>query len=136
MLLNSISKATSRKFKPFNASTIWLFNSFADFFLFWERSIDIFNAIEDPVNEIVNTIRSVLEVTPPELIGDIYTNGIVLTGGGALLTGLDKYITSKTGVKCYAADDPISCVARGTGFAFKLLDQLLDGFESIPLYKY
>ena len=98
--------------------------------------IDIFNAIEDPVNEIVTTIKSVLEVTPPELIGDIYTNGIVLTGGGALLTGLDKYITSKTGIKCYAADDPISCVARGTGTAFKLLDQLLDGFESIPLYKY
>ncbi|HNX64624.1 MAG TPA: rod shape-determining protein [Oscillospiraceae bacterium] len=98
--------------------------------------IDVFNAIEDPVNDIVNTIKSVLEVTPPELIGDIYTNGIVLTGGGALLTGLDKYITAKTGVKCYAADDPISCVARGTGNAFKLLDQLLDGFESIPLYKY
>lgn len=98
--------------------------------------IDIFEAIKDPIDEIVTAVKSVLEVTPPELVGDIQTKGIVITGGGALLNGLDKYISSKTGVRCYPADDAISCVAKGTGLAFKQLDQLLDGFQSIALYKY
>lgn len=97
---------------------------------------DICNAIREPVDQILNSIRGVLEVTPPELSGDIYTSGIVLTGGGALLKGLDEYIHEKQGIKCVVAEDPISCVARGTGLAFKMLDKLLDGFECISLYEY
>lgn len=98
--------------------------------------LDIYEAIRELIMEIVNQIKNILEVTPPELVGDIYTNGIVLTGGGALLGGLDLLITQETGIACRVAEDPISCVARGTGKAFALLDQLLDGFEKIPLYHY
>jgi len=96
--------------------------------------LDIKKAIEEPVQEIIAAIKSVLEITPPELVGDIKTNGIYLTGGGALLKGLDKLIEQETGVECHVAEDPMLCVAIGTGKAFKMLDKLLDGFESIKFY--
>lgn len=95
---------------------------------------DVKKAIEESVSQIIAAIRSVLEVTPPELIGDIHTNGIYLTGGGALLGGLDLLLQKETGIVCHIAEDPMSCVALGTGRAFKMLDDLLDGFESISLY--
>lgn len=98
--------------------------------------IDVFEAIKELVFEMVDSIKGVLEVTPPELVGDIYNNGIVLTGGGALLGGLDKLISASTGIPCVIADEPIACVAKGTGMAFEMIDKLLDGFESISLYKY
>ena len=98
--------------------------------------LDIHEAIIDIIMDVVNAIKGVLEITPPELIGDIYNNGIVLTGGGALLGGLDKLISKSTGIPCKVADNPIACVARGTGIAFQMLDKLLDGFESISLYNY
>lgn len=97
---------------------------------------DIYKAIIDIANELVENIRSVLEVTPPELAGDIYSNGIILTGGGALIGGLDKLIERELKIRTYAADDPIRCVARGTSLAFGHLDNLLDGFERISLYGY
>ncbi|MEG0615680.1 MAG: rod shape-determining protein [Oscillospiraceae bacterium] len=96
--------------------------------------LDVYNAIVEPVYEIIHALKSVLEVTPPELVGDIYSNGVLLTGGGALLNGLDKIISKETGIKCIVADDPIACVARGTGLAFNMLDKLLDGFQSISAY--
>ena len=86
--------------------------------------------------EIIDGIKAVLEITPPELIGDIHANGIILTGGGALLQGLAESVSEMTGVKCSVADDPLECVARGVAAAFKLSDDLLDGFEKISLYKY
>lgn len=98
--------------------------------------MDIHRAIIEPVTDILVAIRSVLEVTPPELIGDIHTNGIYLTGGGALLGGLDKLITAETGIPCRVADEPMTCVARGTGKSFAMLDKLLDGFQSVSLYKF
>lgn len=98
--------------------------------------LDLFDAIKDIIFEIINAIKSVLEVTPPELVGDIYNNGIVLTGGGAMLGGLDRLISKSTGIPCVVADDPIACVAKGTGIAFKYLDVLLDGFKNISLYNY
>lgn len=98
--------------------------------------IDVFNAIKDLVFEIVDAIKSVLESTPPELVGDIYNSGIILTGGGAMIGGLDKLISKMTGVPCIVANDPILCVAKGTGIAFKMLDKLLDGFQCISLYNY
>lgn len=95
---------------------------------------DIYEAIIDGIREIINGAKSVFEQTPPELAGDIYQNGIYLTGGGALLYGLDQLMSSELGVKCHIADDPLSCVARGTRYAFKNIDKLLDGFEHISMY--
>ena len=96
---------------------------------------DIYEAIIDIVQEMVNAVKSVLEKTPPELVGDIYRNGIYLTGGGALLGGLDALLSSQVGVPCNVADDPLSCVARGTRCAFSNLDKLLDGFEHVSMFK-
>lgn len=98
--------------------------------------LDIYNATIELALEIIEAIKSVSEETPPELLGDIHTNGILLTGGGALLGGLDKLIQSKLNVTCYVADEPLECVAKGTRRAYKMLDQLLDGFENVSIYKY
>jgi rod shape-determining protein MreB len=97
---------------------------------------DIYDFLIDEVTEIVDKIKGVFEQTPPELVGDILTNGIVLTGGGALLKGLPELISKKVGAPCYVADDPIECVAKGVQKAFKHADELLDGFEKISLYRY
>jgi len=97
---------------------------------------DIYKAVIDLIYEIIEGIKGVLEVTPPELAGDIHTNGIILTGGGALIGGLDRLIERETKIRTYAADDPLRCVARGTSLAFRHLDTLLDGFERISLYGY
>ena len=97
---------------------------------------DAYDAIIDLVNEIIAGIKNVLEHTPPELVGDILASGIVLTGGGALLKGLDKLIQEVIGAPCYVANDPLKCVAKGVEAAFGLSDELLDGFEKISLYRY
>ena len=80
------------------------------------------DAIKDPLNAILDTICLVIERTPPELLGDIYKNGIVLTGGGSKLTGLDKLIEKKTGIRAYVAKDPVSCVALGTGKSLESIE--------------
>lgn len=97
---------------------------------------DIYEFLIDEVMEIVDKIRSVFEQTPPELVGDILTSGIILTGGGALLKGLPELVSKKVGAPCYVADDAIECVAKGVQKAFKHADELLDGFEKISLYRY
>lgn len=74
-------------------------------------------AIEEPVGSIVEAVKSVLERTPPELSADIIDRGILLTGGGALLRGIDELLSRSTGMPVKIADDPISCVAIGTGKA-------------------
>ena len=78
-------------------------------------SEEIREALEEPVASIVEGVKAVLEVTPPELASDIADRGIVLTGGGSLIYGLDKLITSETGINTVIADDAMSCVAIGTG---------------------
>ncbi len=78
-------------------------------------SEEIREAVEDPVSGIIESVKSVLEKTPPELSSDIIDRGIYLTGGGALLKGLDKLLSKVTGITVHVADDPISCVALGTG---------------------
>jgi len=78
-------------------------------------SDEIREAIVETINSIVNAIKRVLERTPPELSSDIYANGIYLTGGGALLKGLDIYIEKQTGLKVYIAENPLQCVALGAG---------------------
>jgi rod shape-determining protein MreB and related proteins len=72
-------------------------------------------ALMEPVGEIVEAVKSVLERTPPELASDIYDRGIILTGGGALLRGFDKLLSEVTGVPATVAEDPLTCVAIGTG---------------------
>ena len=78
--------------------------------------------------QIVGTMQSVLERTPPELVGDIYTNGITMTGGGSLLHGMDKLLEKQTKIPTRIAEDPVDCVAIGTGKSFDYLDKLVDGF--------
>lgn len=78
-------------------------------------SSEVVEAIREPVTAIVDAIRETLEETPPELVSDIMDQGIVLTGGGALLNGLDKIIKIETGMPVVIADNPLDCVARGTG---------------------
>jgi rod shape-determining protein MreB len=78
----------------------------------------------EPVNIIIAAIKNVLENAPPELAGDIVERGIVLTGGGALLTDLDLLIKEETGLPIAVADDPLSVVARGAGMALDHIDVL------------
>lgn len=79
------------------------------------NSDEIYEALKETVENIIQAIHSVLERTPPELSSDIYERGIVMTGGGSLLHGLDKVIKQRTGINAVIANDPISCVAIGTG---------------------
>ena len=84
-------------------------------------SVEIREALAEPVTAIVEKVKRVLEQTPPELAADIIERGIVLTGGGALLRGLDKLLNAATGIPVYVAEDPLSCVAIGTGRALEEL---------------
>jgi rod shape-determining protein MreB len=97
---------------------------------------ELFEAIEDDTFAIIEAIRKVLEDTPPELVGDIYDNGLLLTGGGALLGGLPMLIKRTLGVNCNIAKDAVNCVAKGTCKAFGKVTTLLDGFDNFQLYKY
>ena len=72
-----------------------------------------------------------LERTPPELVADISSNGIIMTGGGSLVWGFDKLIESHTGIETYVADDAISCVAHGTGRSLDTIDDMQDGTINI-----
>ena len=83
--------------------------------------VEIREALSEPVNMILDTIKIILENTPPELAADIVDRGIVLAGGGALLRGLDLFIREKTGLPVIVAEDPLTAVARGVG---KMLDEL------------
>ena len=98
--------------------------------------IDLYEALHENVMEIVEQIKLVLESTPPELVGDILSNGILLTGGGAMLGGLAELITSHVGAPCFVAEKPIECVARGVDIAFSMSNELLDGFEQVQLYSF
>ena len=78
-------------------------------------SEEVREALADPVSAIVDAIRSTLESTPPELSADIIDNGIMLTGGGAMLRGLDVLVSRETGMPVHVAENPLDCVAIGTG---------------------
>ena len=86
------------------------------------------DALIEPLTAIIDTICLVIERTPPELLGDIYKNGIILTGGGSKLTGLDKLIEKTTGIRTRVAKDPISCVVLGTGKSLETLEGGVLGF--------
>lgn len=84
------------------------------------------DAMAKSVKNIIDDIKATLEVTPPELIADIYERGIILTGGGALLRGLDTIISNSTQIPTRVTDDPLTCVARGTGLVLEEMDALAD----------
>lgn len=95
----------------------------------------IAEALESPVTAIVNCVRKVLEDTPPEIASDILDIGIMLTGGGALLYGLDVRIRKQTGINAMLAEDPLSCVALGTGKALEFADKFADGQEMDSVFR-
>jgi len=84
-------------------------------------SAEIREALSEPITQIVEKVKRVLEKTPPELAADIIERGVVLTGGGALLRGLDRLLSAATGIPVFVAEDPLSCVAIGTGRALEEL---------------
>jgi rod shape-determining protein MreB len=90
----------------------------------------VVQALEEPLWAILQGIKQVLEKTPPELAGDIIEKGIVLTGGGALLDGFTRFLTQETGVPFYLAEDPISCVVKGTARVLENMAQLSDSLIS------
>jgi len=88
------------------------------------NSIEVKRAIDEPVMAIIDAIKFTLEKTPPELASDVMESGIMLTGGGALLAGLDKLISFETGIPVHVADQPLNCVAIGTGLVLEHLEAL------------
>ena len=90
------------------------------------ESAEVREALADSLAIIVDAVKSTLENTPPELSADIIDNGITLTGGGALLRGLDELITSETGIPVHIAENPLDCVAEGTGMMLEDIDRLSD----------
>jgi len=89
---------------------------------------EVLEALSEPLGMIINCLRTALEQTPPELSSDIAQNGLVVTGGGALLEGIDKLINNQTNLPVSIADDPLTCVARGGGIALDMINQLDMGF--------
>jgi rod shape-determining protein MreB len=85
-------------------------------------SSEVMEAIEAPLQQLVAAVRTVLEQTPPELSSDIIDKGMVMSGGGSLLRNSDKLLTQVTGVPCHVAENPLNCVALGTGLALEHFD--------------
>ncbi len=83
---------------------------------------DVREAMKDPLKEMANALRSILEKTPPDLAGDIVENGVVLTGGGALIRGLDKYFSDIIKLPVYVSDEPLLAVAKGTAMALENIE--------------
>lgn len=95
-------------------------------------SNEITEALQDELRSVINAIKKVLQETPPELAADIMDKGMILSGGGALLKNLDQLIVKTISVPCYAADDPLFCVAKGAG---KILDNLETYKQAIAMSK-
>ncbi len=93
-------------------------------------SSDLLEAMEETITSIADAVHSVLEKTPPELAADISEKGIVMTGGGCLINGMDKLLEKRTGLNVIIAEDAVSCVAKGTGQALEHMDVLKDALLS------
>lgn len=89
-------------------------------------SVEAYEAMEEPIHAILRSTHKVLEKTPPELAADIMDKGIIMTGGGAMLHGLDIFLAERLGSPVLLAEDPITCVVRGTGLALEMLDAIQD----------
>ena len=92
------------------------------------RTSDIYDALMEQVMQIVTAVQQILEITPPELSADIWEDGLIMTGGGALLHGLGDLISQHAKIKVRLAEHPVECVAIGTALSFSKLDELYDGF--------
>src|SRR3954464_591549 len=93
-------------------------------------SNEILEALTDPLNQIVSSVKNALEQTPPELGADIAERGMMLTGGGALLRDLDRLLAEETGLPVLVAEDPLTCVVRGCGIALERMERLGSIFTS------
>jgi len=93
-------------------------------------SNEILEALTDPLNSIVSAVKTALEQTPPELGADIANKGMVLTGGGALLRDLDRLLMEETGLPVWIAEDPLTCVVRGSGMALESMDKSTNIFTT------
>ena len=98
-------------------------------------SKEMIEALAEPTTAILGAICSVIERTPPELVADISRNGIILSGGGSLLWGMDKLITERTEIGCVVADDPESCVALGCGKSLQWISSMQEGTINIARRK-
>lgn len=94
-------------------------------------STDIAEALEEPIGQVLEAVHMVLERTPPELVGDVSQNGIVLSGGGSLLWGLDKLIAERTGIETILVDDALSCTAYGAGRMLQNLNDMNEGMINL-----
>ena len=90
-------------------------------------SEEMLEAFEEPTERILESIHAVLERTPPELVADVSTNGIMMTGGGSLISGFDKLITARTGIATTVAENAIACVAEGTGKSLDMISDMPEG---------
>ena len=98
-------------------------------------STEMMSAFEEPVERIMEAVHQVLERTPPELVADISTNGIVMTGGGSLVRGFDKLVTARTGIPTSVAEEAILCVAKGTGKSLESVSDMQDGTMNLSRRK-
>lgn len=94
------------------------------------NSDEMVEALAEPTETILETVHMVLERTPPELVADIWENGIVMSGGGSLLYGIDRLVTERTGIEAHVADDALSCTAYGAGRMLSRLDSMTDGMQN------
>ncbi len=95
--------------------------------VFTVSSSEMLEAFDEVTTRIVEAVHSVLERTPPELVADISTNGIVMTGGWSLVWGFDKLLSAKTGIETRIVDEAVSCVAYGTGKSLEWINEMQDG---------
>ena len=91
------------------------------------NSTELIEAFVEPMNRILESIHAVLERTPPQLVGDLDKNGIIMSGGGSLIYGIDRLIERSTGIRTVVVDDAISCAAYGAGKMLMHLDDMQDG---------
>ncbi|MBS7402037.1 MAG: rod shape-determining protein [Oscillospiraceae bacterium] len=92
---------------------------------------DVAEALQEPLDTILDAIQMVLERTPPELVADIDQNGIILTGGGSLIAGMDRIINDKTGIRVSAVDDALTCTAYGAGKMLANLGDMQEGMINL-----
>ena len=93
-------------------------------------SAELIEAFVEPMNKILDAVHLVLERTPPQLVGDLDTNGIIMSGGGSLIYGIDRLIERSTGIRTVVVDDPVSCAAYGAGKMLGHLDEMQDGMQN------
>ncbi len=96
-------------------------------------SNEITEALQEPLEAVIDAVRRVLAETPPELSSDIIDKGMIMTGGGSMLRRINELLTDVTGVPCYVADQPANCVAIGTGMALEYIDILRDSLSGDDL---